>query len=57
MQTMDSHLVALAKEGRITIESALEKSHRRSDMLIEFGGEREVERLIARQQGDNRLAF
>jgi twitching motility protein PilT len=48
-QTMDSHLVELAKSGRIKIEAALEQSHRRADMILDFGGEREVERLVAQQ--------
>lgn len=44
MQTMDSHLEALAREGRITIETAVEKAHRPKDMIEAFGGEDAVAR-------------
>lgn len=44
MQTMDWHLEQLAKEGRITVQTAVEKSHRPKDMIEAFGGEDAVAR-------------
>lgn len=39
MQTMDSHLEALAKEGKISKRMAVEKAHRPRDLMEIFGGE------------------
>lgn len=47
MQTMDSHLERLAREGTITVETAVEKAHRPRDMVDAFGGEEEVNRITA----------
>lgn len=47
MQTMDSHLESLARTGKISVETAIEKAHRPRDMMDAFGGEEEVNRLIS----------
>lgn len=47
MQTMDSHLERLAHEGVITVETAIEKSHRPKDMIEAFGGEEAVAKIAA----------
>lgn len=46
MQTMDSHLVRLVKEDVISLETAIDKAHRRNDMMEEFGGEEAVNAII-----------
>lgn len=55
MQTMDSHLVKLARDGRITYEIALDKAQRRPDMIREFGGQMQVDRLIEAEQRESNL--
>lgn len=46
MQTMDSHLLELAKKGTISVEVAVEKAHRPSDMIQAFGGEEEYAKIV-----------
>lgn len=51
MQTMDSHLEQLARDGVIEIQTAIEKSHRPKDMIEAFGGEAEIARLASGRNG------
>lgn len=46
MQTMDSNLLRLAKEGVIDIETAVENARRPRDMMTEFGGEEAYYRMV-----------
>lgn len=46
MQTMDSDLEDKARQGVISIETAIEKAHKPSYMVEAFGGEEEVNKLI-----------
>lgn len=57
MQTMDAHLMQLAAEGRIGVDTALDKAHRRSDMLLEFGGEEGCERLRRKFERTDNFSF
>lgn len=52
MQTMDSNLLRLAKEGIIDMETAVEKAHRPRDMMAEFGGEENYNRLVEAKQNE-----
>lgn len=45
MNTMDEDLIRLVKEGKVRPSAALDKAHRRKDMLELFGGEEGVRRM------------
>lgn len=47
MSTMDEDLMRLVKEKRIRPKAALEKAHRRKDMLEAWGGEAGIDRMEA----------
>lgn len=49
MQTMDHHLLTLAREGTISVETALDKAYRRADMVTEFGGQGAVDDMLRRE--------
>lgn len=57
MQTMDDHLMRLVREGRITVDTALDKAHRRADMEMEFGGPSGVENMRRQAQNANGFNF
>lgn len=57
MQTMDDHLVRLVREGKINVDEALDKAHRRADMEMEFGGPNGVERMRTEASRANGFNF
>lgn len=57
MNTMDEDLMRLVREKRIRPKAALEKAHRRKDMVDTWGGEDAVERMEASFDSPTRRTY